>query len=790
MRRRWNPVWLACLLTGLALTTAADEPNWRHAWQHVLMDWVKSLEEADVQTKVIPVDPAKLDPAMAGRDVGLYKAYAAPISTIAATVRLPATSFLWPEIWKADLPLAQEVLREDRMNVGSGQIWTPTKPAYANLLAWGYAWNEKWNPYYHNKAVARRAAVISIIDLVMRAEEYFYYNSGKSSFDGAWHAPGTDRYSDHALLYKNMSGGAAGGEEGARRFLAAYAPGSGNIYTPFLGFAMTFNAFTLLNVKDMLPDEVRGAWSEGLAFLLSKLAAARTGQGPANMELSLPTAFYYGFLATGDKALERHAEEWAAKIVYAGRYSAAGHYKDGAGPDGSYNGIALHRVAELWSITRWPKLVKHLRACYRLKGLMTLVEPDGSWLSPSHFNERTPQSFANDQYRGREVQFAVDVPEAAPFLRRLRPSETPPDKVAAGIARASTRGKADGAMMYSKTFMHGWGHVLSLPYFIYYQDVAALKRVKASGPTLPIEQVEPFVENVNNEFICVKRPGYYVILYTGPISTSDEGATNYRGMFGGEGGIFNGFAGGGISAFWTPAGTMVLGRLSSYEGYVRKTRTFDWGKYLIPGWQDWANNHIIGETVDGKILTSARTSSPRCSLDRKRAELVIDGEFVTELPRQGAILGNRDHRPAYRRRYVFRDDRVDVQVSASSKGARIPMKTLYETLPAFMPSDMVVHFLDKSGKELASDGLKHVRGVRTIGLQRDKGRVDIEFDTAVGVALVSEVLKSGNLKCRALQVAFPQAVVGGRGEPTTLSYRIVPRARPRVQPDQHAPAAP
>jgi len=213
-------------------------------------------------------------------------------------------------------------------------------------------------------------------------------------------------------------------------------------------------------------------------------------------------------------------------------------------------------------------------------------------------------------------------------------------------------------------WMHDWGLVLDLPYFLYQQPEAALQKVVDEGPGLPVLENERYTEGFAQEFYCIRRPGYCAILYTGPANATDDGMTNYRNMFaesGYLGGHFNGFAGGGMSAFWTPtAGTLLVGRISSYEAYERQhVQLKDGGKYIIPGWQDWANNHIIGQTQEGKILTSARTSRPKSTLSADKASLEIEGVILGELRRQGLVT---DAKVSYRRVYRF----TDSQVSATS----------------------------------------------------------------------------------------------------------------------------
>ena len=744
------PFALAAIIFPLASQViAADEtaePQWHQPeWQAPLVAWLKDLKQEDIHSEAKPITMPELNEVEARRLFQVAGGPAPLASMMSTSAGLPDASFLWSSIWQPALPLKQAMFKDDSHHLTSGQWWLPSHPTTANFLALAYSLNEPWNPYFGNKEIARRAAAISLVDLIAIPENIFYYSSPDSTKEG-------QKY--------------------------------GFAHPGHMGFTMTFSAFTLLKVKDALPPEVVKAWTDALLWLAEGTNKMKP-MGPQNMRLSLPVALYYCYLATGNARFKELSEEWQEMVVYGPEWSPAGHYWEGTGrgPDGSYNGIGLHRLAELYSISKDPRLLELLRKAYRLKSYMTLVEPDGKRIGATHFNDRDTQSFAEDQFTGREIQFALEVPEAVPFLagnRGVWPDTVDVARSRKMIENAHVKPSdrilpAHGWGLAPKYHdaPHQWGMVATLPYFLYQEDTAALLAACAGEHKLPILALENFTENFNNEFIVVRRPGYHISLYAGRITASDNGGTNLAGMFDGKAGNFNGFGGGGISSFWTPAaGTLLIGRHSACEGYERGQFT----TRFAPGWQDWTNNHIIGRTLDDKVLTSARVAQPTLAHETRGdvETFTISGTMPNSLPKQGAICAAG---VSYERRFDLLPSHVEVALTVSTDQA-IEFKALYETLPMLLAADTRVVLIDAKGAAIASEAVERVEGVKELQILRQEGGVRVIFKDPAVIAQVSKkvdtVLRPAIISTQALQVELPTKL--SQSTKATLRYALVPCA--------------
>ncbi|MEI8309995.1 MAG: hypothetical protein WCH98_04495 [Verrucomicrobiota bacterium] len=737
-------VFLFYSISAVMAADEAAEPHWHYPqWQIPIVTWLKALKAEDIHTEAKPITLPELSEVEARRLLQVASG-GSPLATMMSTsAGLPDANFLWSSIWQPTLPLLQPMFKDASHHLTSGQLWLPSHPTTANFLALAYSLKEPWNPYFGNKAIARRAAAISLVALLGPSEHIFYNSSPESTKEG------------EKIKFTH--------------------PAS-------MGFTLTFSAFTLLKVKDALPPELVKAWTEGLLWLAEGTCKMEP-QGPQNMRLSLPVGLYYCYLATGNPRFKKLSEEWQEKVVYGPEWSPAGHYWEGVGrsPDGSYNGIAMHTLAELYSISKDPRILELLKKAYRLKSYLTLVEPDGKRLGATHFNDRDPQSFAADQFVGREIQFALEVPDAIPFLAgnptiwpdqidgiRVRKAiESAHLKPSPRIMSAHGWGLAPGYHDQP----HQWGMLATLPFFMYQEDTAKLMAACAGEHKLPILAQENFTENFNNEFIVARRPGYHITLYAGRVTPGDNGLTNYAGYFDGKAGNFNGFGGGGISSFWTPsAGTLLIGRHSACEGYERMQTK----ERFAPGWQDWTNNHIIGRTLDDKVFTSARVPQPKLTHETRGdvETFTVSGTMPNQLPKQGIICAAK---VSYDRRFDLLPSHVEVTLALQTDKA-IEFKALYETLPMLLAADTSVVLLDAKGAAIASKDIERVEGVKELQVLRAGGGVRVIFKDPVVIAQVSKkvdtTLRPAIISTQALQVELPARLLPDKQ--AILRYALVP----------------
>ena len=275
-----------------------------------------------------------------------------------------------------------------------------------------------------------------------------------------------------------------------------------------------------MHTAEVLPEDVREAWHDGLKWMCQMLD--RLGPfGPENMQLSIPVGMYYTCLATGDEHIKALAERTMNGLLDK-HFDEAGYIRDGGVPDGSYNGILMHRLAEYYAISHDKRMLEVLQQVYALKRSQALPEPEGTkgdtdTLSPSHLNARTKDGFGNDQYRGREVMFALDVPDSRPFLIEQWESDYTTEKLQADAKNFNERefGRFGKPLLWAGR-VENWGSVHNLPYVMYHQDPEKLQAlIDAGEPGFAVKDDERFTRSFGNKFFVVRRPGYAALLYAG-----------------------------------------------------------------------------------------------------------------------------------------------------------------------------------------------------------------------------------------------------------------------------------
>ena len=241
-------------------------------------------------------------------------------------------------------------------------------------------------------------------------------------------------------------------------------------------------------------------------------------------------------------------------------------------------------------------------------------------------------------------------------------------------------------------------------------------------------------------------------------------------MLDGKGGYFMGFGGGSFSAVWTPkAGALIIGRMTALEAYDRQIVPLKNQDYLLPGWQDWLTNHVVGKTADGKIMTTSRKVNPDIAFDAEAGTLTFSGEMPLVSKRQGRL---GEGGLSYTRTYTFNDDGIEVELTLESDLDR-DFESLSEVLPVRVRADITVSVEagDGTTQPLGDDA---VEDASALVMERNGSNLAVMFPEPVtvnplGVELQSRMQET--VYARAVHLEMPTALKAG--EPVTLRYTIV-----------------
>jgi len=548
-----------------------------HEYQIELRNYLAARTEADYR---LAVEPILFEDRWVGPDDDLHRLWILTRNLPTARgLTMPADRFLLARI---ESPEGIRLRTGDRGSIGSSKE-VPGIAVHPDDTVWWAAWDYPGNPYRGSAAVRNRAFAMAAVDMIMLDR---LHESGK-------HWVGNARRSD------------------------------------FLGGTVAWLAHVYHDVGAELPAPVRKAYETGLAKFVARL----NEWGPTgvcdNMDMKALVGMAYigATLPAGD--LAEQARGYVNRVLR--HVHPAGIVRDAGGVEASYNGIALFDMAWATSVMPWPELLETQRRMSDLKAHLTLPEPDGrNFWGPTHFSTRTSADSANDQWAfpQRDIAIAMRTDEALYLMFGGRNGRAgcwaAPDRevmlqeVQKSLAVFNQRELAPSEAEFTTWQASWWGSGrlnyadAAYPPGFYgrlrglweAEDPRVLPPVvrpaasfqPAEGPASAAAAAAVFIRGFpdpaqadvaaadRDAFLIARYGDYAAVIFTGPV-----GFTSYMN-----------FAGGALSAFWTPAaGSLVLGR-TGLPTKPAQTRQ-DWND-----WRLWPTHALSGQTPSGDAFSSAR----------------------------------------------------------------------------------------------------------------------------------------------------------------------------------------
>lgn len=625
-------------------------------------------------------------------------------------------------------------------------------PVWPTPLAWLVTWDYAGNPYHNSRALKLRAFVNMCVDLMM-LDHQLETTPEKGGNRTDWFAP-------HLITY----------------------------------------AYPYVRLKDVLPPDVRRAYETGLRKMARRvLDWGLKGEEP-NLDAFATIGLLLASQALADPSFTAGAEAFVRDLLADPEFfHPAGYFVDQGGLDVEFAGMAAFALT--WTVLAgdWQFAREAVERWYRLAAHLSLPEPDGSQVGPSHFNSRTGGDVWPGQWDWvfRDYGGAMVTDEAAHLTKRPTAEEL---KAAfgglAGKLNAQVRenprvkGK-DGKWRFQKNEelqSHPWQFRMwpswnfpILTNFVHdcykpgaYAHRAKLEQEKSPMLRSPFERGETFVRAFGDAFTVARMKDYAAIVHTGSVGRDDPGSGRFH--FSGP----LGFGGGQLSAFWTPStGSVILGRRRGQQW----EKNFD----KVEDWHRWPIHAVSGAKAEGKIFTSARIVAPRVESDirAESAVLRVAGIMPRESLGQGKVLAGRIE---YQRVFRLGAGSVGVHTAVRSFG-QDTIAELYETIPVFLRETGKQRKADPTqiefvvaGKRVAATA-EWTEGVTAIRLARFDGAAQIAFEQPQRVRLSEKDWVDTYLSraaCRNILVDLLRSnsrsvVLSGE---KTVSYQIWAAAKP------------
>jgi hypothetical protein len=360
-----------------------------YSYQVTLYDWLETIEEADLD---LPSGDIAFD------DTGLTDEEKAE-----AVAKLAALS-------------ASRVLRQHSSNLvlddgngggfeGSGSVRLLHTPggggedrAWENEIAWWYQLDVPGftNPYYQNPNVARRALVLTAVDMMM------YHEVAR---DSQKPVAATDQY----------------------------------------GKAFEAWAYVYDHCKSILSSEVQQAFEDAFAFFLDFMLDRGPKDINTNMDMFSVRAAAHVWAATTDPTLKTKAVRAAKRILLGdpdatvgganhdpkeGTFYPAGYIGENDSPETFYNSESYTQILGAYSAVvgeaDWAWLEDILRPMSEFRVYQHFPEPTGDFLGPSAYSGRTATAMIAGQNSDiwRDLTAAYYFDEAKPLIRQAKRSGT------------------------------------------------------------------------------------------------------------------------------------------------------------------------------------------------------------------------------------------------------------------------------------------------------------------------------------------------------------------------------
>jgi hypothetical protein len=273
-------------------------------------------------------------------------------------------------------------------------------------------------------------------------------------------------------------------------------------YLCFVVAGQYFPEFAL--ASGAMPEEVRAVWQEGLSHIVDRHLPDMM-LSCMNQSSHYLVAWQNFALGSGQPRDVELARRYAERFTR--NASPAGYFVENLGVDGTYGGIQHHHMALYYRLSKDPVMLEAIRKSYNFYNHTVAPEPDGRAFGGFNYSHRTPQGFEGEQYGGARRLLGDVLPEVALWAKM---SDTP-EQTAEALKKIEAQ--------FNTPLPEATGMVLS--------DAFQWWSEKLVPAVWPAAESKSFIREFGDELIAVKRPGYYLAIYTGKPVKGDSVKYDY-----------------------------------------------------------------------------------------------------------------------------------------------------------------------------------------------------------------------------------------------------------------------
>lgn len=442
-------------------------------------------------------------------------------------------------------------------------------------LAYLYALNKPYNPYYKCRGLLNRVALYYLDFQVNHAHRALKENG---------------------TMYETSSN---------------YAGADGMLQVP------ESTAFYLL-ARDLTPD-VREMWSETLGYPARRFFSDRVSC--ENQSGHWPAKLYLYGMATGNHVFVKMAENFIRNLnnTRRDRFIRTGYLQEAYGPDATYQGLDSCLLAYYTMFSKDPEGYQLVDRINNFFNHTVAPEPDGGKIiGVSGFSHRTPGGWQVRQYGGGTCLVADKLESAACWhqgpSKNAAWNESEVQRLLDWAAdRKIDYYRKNPEMAYSYSFM---------PYAKVWHQCPGIKPIPNS--VLPVMKSDNFEHVFSDEFYFFRRPTYYTGAYAGMTAGTASSWANcgkpFPGkwsakdglMVAGSGAVFGAIQG--PQLFWTPDFGMLLVCMN-WNLYTR------WNAWLTdgtnPDWPSYSTGKAQYDAAKKELTLTNTFRQYSCTIERK-----------------------------------------------------------------------------------------------------------------------------------------------------------------------------
>lgn len=352
-------------------------------------------------------------------------------------------------------------LRYQNIDPASPDFGSGGSPA---ALAAVYSIKRDWNPYYNNEIIKKRMLTAQFKWLLRL------------------HENDTDSDVDH-----NYSG------SDALRF-------------------MKFPAYSFLLAGNKLKDKkLADLWKGALRRIPDRFSMYRVS---CENQSSHWLMAYASIAVGGDEnAYFELAKDYAAGMSLPGKnpFMKTGYQQEAYGPDATYQGLGVAMQALYYRVSGDENIKRSLDTIFKFFNHTVAPEPGRkNVFGASNFCHRTKGSWVKTQHLAGRYYMRGILPSFDVWMKFMRQRPPLKERLETGLRKA-IRIPSKRNRNYETVSNYSAG--VSGPLFYDYL-YPSLNEVNKQA-RFPVEESDNFTRNFNNEFLAIRRPAYYILVYTG-----------------------------------------------------------------------------------------------------------------------------------------------------------------------------------------------------------------------------------------------------------------------------------